>query len=179
MRKSHGIRSWQVRFKETSGSEPLKRCRNLADGIKTGGDQNPRRSPGGACLLPGRCPAYRRRELEPGSCTERGNLSSRCEGRNPSGRPTRVRVPMRDTGADQPVVATKSRNGDGAKGLDRPAEPTGQPGMGGAGSSKAKPFTISKWKVWEAYKRVKANQGAAGVDGESISEFNKDFKKKN
>ena len=28
--------------------------------------------------------------------------------------------------------------------------------------SEAKPFSISKWEVWEAYKRVKANQGAAG-----------------
>ena len=25
--------------------------------------------------------------------------------------------------------------------------------------SEAKPFCISKWEVWEAYKRVKANQG--------------------
>ena len=88
-----------------------------------------------------------------------------------------MRVPMRDTGADQPVVATKSRNGDGAKGLDRPAKPTGQPGMGGAGSSKAKPYKISKWKVWEAYKRVKANRGAAGVDGETIADFEKELKK--
>ena len=34
--------------------------------------------------------------------------------------------------------------------------------------SKAKPFRIAKRVVWEAYKRVKANQGAAGVDGESM-----------
>ena len=36
---------------------------------------------------------------------------------------------------------------------------------------KAKPFDISKHVVWEAYKRVKANKGAAGIDDESISVF--------
>jgi RNA-directed DNA polymerase len=36
---------------------------------------------------------------------------------------------------------------------------------------KAKPFCIAKREVWEAYKRVKANQGAAGVDGQSIAQF--------
>ena len=88
-----------------------------------------------------------------------------------------MRVPMRGTGADQLVVATKSRNGDGAKGLDRPALSTGQPAMEGAGSNKAKPFSISKHVVWEAYKRVKANKGAAGVDKESIYDFEKDLKR--
>jgi RNA-directed DNA polymerase len=43
--------------------------------------------------------------------------------------------------------------------------------------SKAKPFRIARQVVWEAYKRVKANQGAAGVDGESIAEFERDLKK--
>ena len=33
------------------------------------------------------------------------------------------------------------------------------------------PFCISKWEVWDAYKRVKANQGAAGVDEQSIADF--------
>jgi len=36
---------------------------------------------------------------------------------------------------------------------------------------EAKPFKIPKREVWEAFKRVKANQGAAGVDGQSISAF--------
>ena len=87
-----------------------------------------------------------------------------------------MRVPMRSTGADQLVVAVKSRNGDGAKGLGRPALPAGQPQVGGAGKGKAKPFCISKWVVWEAYKRVKANKGAAGVDEESIVDFEGDLK---
>ncbi len=45
---------------------------------------------------------------------------------------TRARVPMRDTGAEQSVVAEKSRNGDGAKGLRCLALFAGQPEMGGA-----------------------------------------------
>jgi RNA-directed DNA polymerase len=38
----------------------------------------------------------------------------------------------------------------------------------------AKPFCISKRMVWDAYKRVKANQGAAGVDAESLADFERD-----
>ena len=40
---------------------------------------------------------------------------------------------------------------------------------------QAKPFCITKRQVWEAYKRVKANQGAAGVDGQSIEAFEEDL----
>jgi RNA-directed DNA polymerase len=36
------------------------------------------------------------------------------------------------------------------------------------------PFDISKGVVWEALGRVKANTGAAGVDEESIAEFEAD-----
>lgn len=41
---------------------------------------------------------------------------------------------------------------------------------------KAKSFSIAKRDVWEAYLRVKANRGAAGVDGESIEAFKKDLR---
>ena len=39
-----------------------------------------------------------------------------------------------------------------------------------------KPFEISKWEVLEAYRYVKRNEGAPGVDGESIEDFEKDLK---
>jgi RNA-directed DNA polymerase len=42
--------------------------------------------------------------------------------------------------------------------------------------AEAKPYTISKQVVWEAYQKVKANKGAAGVDGQSIEEFETDLK---
>lgn len=42
--------------------------------------------------------------------------------------------------------------------------------------SKAKPFSISKRVVFKAYKKVKANKGAAGVDEESIKDFEKNLK---
>ena len=39
-----------------------------------------------------------------------------------------------------------------------------------------KPFAISKRLVWEAWRRVKANKGAAGVDEESIQAFEANLK---
>jgi group II intron reverse transcriptase/maturase len=41
---------------------------------------------------------------------------------------------------------------------------------------KAKPFCISKQEVLDAFKRVKSNRGAAGVDEQSIEEFDRDMK---
>ncbi len=42
--------------------------------------------------------------------------------------------------------------------------------------SKAKPFCISKQSVMAAWKRVKANKGAFGVDEESIEDFELNLK---
>jgi len=38
-------------------------------------------------------------------------------------------------------------------------------------TAKPKPFEIPKRLVWQAYKLVKANKGAGGVDGQSLGEF--------
>ncbi len=42
--------------------------------------------------------------------------------------------------------------------------------------TKAKSYAISKQIVWDAYKRVKAKRGAAGVDKQSLGVFEKDLK---
>ena len=57
-----------------------------------------------------------------------------------------------------------------------------QPGRwpGGSEDERAKarqdkPFAIPKQLVWEAYRRVAANKGAPGVDGQALDEFEADL----
>ena len=51
-----------------------------------------------------------------------------------------------------------------------------QPEIGRIFLNEAKPFQISKKQIWDAFKRVRANRGAAGVDGQSIADFEEDLK---
>jgi RNA-directed DNA polymerase len=69
----------------------------------------------------------------------------------------------------------KPGNAGGAKGPDTLAPGRGQPAMGGA-TARGKAYDIPKQLVWDAYQRVKANRGAAGVDGQSLAAFEKDLK---
>jgi RNA-directed DNA polymerase len=41
---------------------------------------------------------------------------------------------------------------------------------------RTKPFEISKWVVQEAYGQVKANKGVAGIDGQSMAQFEEKLK---
>lgn len=108
-----------------------KTCRNSTDDVKTGFGRWPGISSMTTSLLIERHPALRWRELAAGISRERGNLSPRCQGRSSSGDPIRARVPMRGTGADRPVVATKVANVTGAKGSNHSAVNLDQPVMGG------------------------------------------------
>lgn len=40
---------------------------------------------------------------------------------------------------------------------------------------ETKPYAIPKHAVWEAYQKVKANNGAAGVDRQSLEDFDRDL----
>lgn len=40
---------------------------------------------------------------------------------------------------------------------------------------KTKPFPVTKRQVWEAWKRVRANQGGAGIDKQSLADFESDL----
>ena len=85
---------------------------------------------------------------------------------------------MHREGADGPVVATNSGNAEGAKGSDSRAAAQRQPGEGSGKErgANAKAFEIPKQLVVDGYRRVKANRGAAGVDGESVRQFEADWK---
>lgn len=46
-----------------------------------------------------------------------------------------------------------------------------------SGVSSAKPYDIAKRTVWDAYQQVRANRGAAGIDDETIADFERDLSK--
>jgi hypothetical protein len=99
-------------------------------------------------------------------------------GRPPSGQiREEQRTEAGHAAADCSAVVMTPGNAGRAKG-------TGHPGLDGGqlpkqeelpAKPRPKPFAISKQVVWEAYRRVKANDGAGGVDGQSLQEFEQEL----
>ena len=69
----------------------------------------------------------------------------------------------------------ESRGSEG--GVCSEATSVGSTRKGRNSKDEAKPFSISRGEVWEAYLRVKSKDGAAGLDGQSIEDFERDLKK--
>lgn len=56
-----------------------------------------------------------------------------------------------------------------------PSDSGGQPDSGRSRPNPTKPFAIPKALVYQAYRQVRANQGSAGVDHQSLSDFDEDL----
>src|SRR6476469_9498440 len=126
---------------------------------------------------PKRHPALRWPEPVGGDRAERGNLRLRCKRRsckwkNHEGESTEAELRGGTTRSSDEVPETGWSEGvvSGSR-IQCVNQQWEEP------VSEAKPFSISKWEVWEAYKRVKANHGAAGVDEQSIVDFERNLKR--
>ena len=107
-------------MRETSANEPLRTHRNFSDDIETGECPCPGKSMAETYVLAMRCPVYRRRESHPGFRTELENLAGDDKGKGASGSSARPKLPMRQSGADCPVVPMRRRNVRGGKGVGHP-----------------------------------------------------------
>jgi RNA-directed DNA polymerase len=86
-----------------------------------------------------------------------------------------VRVPRRGTGTESPGVVQKALEWHGSEGATSFRFRARSTRHGRNLVEKATPCSMSKRQVWEAYKRVQANQGAAGVEGQAIAECERDL----
>src|SRR6266851_6357222 len=90
---------------------------------------------------------------------------------------------MRYPLADRPVVVVKLLEGERSEGagssvglfLRATRRCPGRRRVSKSGP-EGKSFQIPKQLVWEAYRRVKAKKGAAGVDGQSMADFEEDLR---
>ena len=103
-----GTRSRQVGSGEASESKPLMKCRNALDDVETGGGRFSRDKHGSR---PESCPGGIRHVggAKPDQALVRNVRTCRpdAKGAVQAARTARTRVPMRGTGAGQPVVGLK------------------------------------------------------------------------
>ena len=156
---------------ETNESKPLMKCRNPKTTPKPGSMDRPGqgqtvpgdglsgvRHEGGVTLAQASM-----RNVRTCRCDVKGEVQAGnpCEDESTDAQHRGGVIRSRDEG---PVMGPDRRGG-----IARRTEPNNRQREDSV--QDAKPFDISKREVWEAYKKVKANKGAAGVDGQSIEEF--------
>jgi len=122
----------QVRVEKANESEPLVKRRKRRDVIKTGLQLLARDKLGGHLPTDRAVTGARAVRARFRLCCGTWEPSRRCQGKSPSGRPMRRKVPKRRGGADRLVVAAKPVNAGGAKGPTCGASSVGQPARGGA-----------------------------------------------
>jgi hypothetical protein len=86
-----------------------------------------------------------------------------------------VSVPRRGTETESPVVARKALSWGWSEGVTSSGGICGATRQGRHLMEQAKPCSRSKRDVWEADTQVKANQGAAGVDGPALAAVARDL----
>jgi hypothetical protein len=96
-------------------------------------------------LLTMRCPVFRRRDSRPGFRMELETLTGHAKGKGSSGSPARLKVPMGQSGADRPIVATKRGNARGAKGVGHSRRLLGQRETGGTQLFRRKAPAFVEW----------------------------------
>ena len=161
-----------MRSRETSESEPSMNCRNRTVDVETGGGGRSGNSQGGDLKSgPGGIRLEGGVNLDQALAWNVGTCRPDVKGASRAGDPRQTLstdAGHRDRTArsrDEGAVMALDRRGCGVQPCVRPT------GDGRSRVIKAKPFDIPKREVWEAFKHVKANQGAAGVDGQSIEDF--------
>lgn len=110
-------------------------------------------------------------------CRNYGNRSSQCQERNTNNRNYEYEsIDVRNRGravrsSEEAFVMNVERRGSVGQSASQPNCKQEE-----AAGEQTKPFQVSKLHVVEAYRRVKANAGAAGVDNQTLKDFERDLK---